>query len=170
MDDAELKRVAEAATPGPWANPWHAARGPSWGINTADPHNLRHIASVPTEQEEDALFIATFDPPTVLSLLARLSAAEAEIARRDAVAQASWGDPHELAELRGDRKTLIDAGFQNAEAVLARVGVLEEALRVQRGYVWMWTGDVDCGVSPTIASLQGARYSIDAALTQEPTP
>jgi hypothetical protein len=228
MDDADLKRVAEAATPGPWADPWHAARGPSWGINTADPHNLRHIASVPTEQEEDALFIATFDPPTVLSLLARLSAAEAEIARRDAVAQASWGDqkdehteairaahptrtddfetydtalamigtrhgkyelvnlvnwllarakaaeaqasPHELAELRGDRKTLIDAGFQNAEAVLARVGVLEEALRVQRGYVWMWTGDVDCGVSPTIASLQGAKYSIDAALTQEPTP
>ena len=79
MDDADLKRVAEAATPGPWADPWHAARGPSWGINTADPHNLHHIASVPTEQEADATYIATFDPVTVLNLLSRLSAAEARV-------------------------------------------------------------------------------------------
>lgn len=37
-------------------------------------------------------------------------------------------EPNDLNELRLDRKLLIDAGFQNAEAVLATITRLREAL------------------------------------------
>ncbi len=68
MDDAELKRVAEAATPGPWD--YDAGDFSIFALETF----------VPLEYTEaNAIFIATFDPPTVLSLLSRLSAAEARV-------------------------------------------------------------------------------------------
>jgi hypothetical protein len=68
MDDADLKRVAEAATPGPWD--YDAGDFSIFALETF----------VPLEYTEaNATYIATFDPPTVLSLLSRLSAAEARV-------------------------------------------------------------------------------------------
>jgi hypothetical protein len=81
MDDADLKRVAEAATPGPWKVT--VVEG-QWAVRaTYLVDGLRHTrwpatCQMSTDAEHDATFIATFDPPTVLGLLARLSAAEAK--------------------------------------------------------------------------------------------
>jgi hypothetical protein len=96
MDDADLKRVAEAATPGPWVAEAGADR---WWIGRAKatPDALTGLPRVAdihatveggggqgyreefvVRQAANATFICTFDPPTALSLLSRLSAAEAE--------------------------------------------------------------------------------------------
>jgi hypothetical protein len=61
----------------------------------------------------------------------------------------------------------IDALLSRLSAAEARVGVLEEALRVQRGYVAVWVGDVECGVKPTLGSLQDAKDFITLLLTRE---
>lgn len=72
MDDEDLKRVAEAATPGPWkvTKDECAACGGEWDI-----YDIPGGDHAKFELEADATYIATFDPPTVLSLLSRLSAA-----------------------------------------------------------------------------------------------
>src|SRR5690606_27092847 len=76
---AELRRIAEAATPGPWGvNPWRAV--------VDEMETLTPICGMlwPTElrTEEQTLanaqHIATFDPPTVLALLD-----EIELLRRE---------------------------------------------------------------------------------------
>src|SRR5690606_2245217 len=79
---AELRRIAEAATPGPWGvNPWQAV--------VDEMEALTPICAMlwPTElrTEEQTLanaqHIATFDPTTVLTLLDALDAARAETER-----------------------------------------------------------------------------------------
>lgn len=79
MSNQELRRVAEEATPGPWvAEPgredlgpltrWFVQGvGPNWG-DVCEMHNLNRDAN--------ARFIATFDPPFVLSLLDRVERLE----------------------------------------------------------------------------------------------
>jgi hypothetical protein len=87
VDVARLREVAEAATPGPWD--LDVLRFGCWEVNAptlngeGDPRVFRfrvgdHMV------ERDAEHIATFDPPTVLALIARLEAAES--ARDEALA------------------------------------------------------------------------------------
>ena len=80
--DEDMKRVAEAATPGSWA----FRNGSEIYVRPvgADGQIKTWVARVEQRSgnwHKDGEFIATFDPPTVLSLLSRLSAAEAENAR-----------------------------------------------------------------------------------------
>jgi hypothetical protein len=72
MDDAELKRMAEAATPGPWEIDVFG----DTSVKTPNPRNA-HVAT--TSKGRDANFIALANPRVVLGLLARLSAAEARV-------------------------------------------------------------------------------------------
>ena len=66
-----LRAIAKAATQGEWARSGSKITYEGWYIaGAADPANVRHIA--------------TFDPPTVLALLDRLAALEAERAAGDA--------------------------------------------------------------------------------------
>lgn len=90
----ELRRIAEAATRGPWA--WSAGTD-GWGdcgpnLETVERGQLYddgsqgaaetivgswgHDANGITVEDADAQHIATFDPPTVLALIDRLEAAE----------------------------------------------------------------------------------------------
>src|SRR5690606_38182934 len=75
---AELRRIAEAATPGPWAvNPFKALVDEMATLTPVCamlwPTELR------TEEQtlSNALHIAAFDPTTVLALLDRIEALEA---------------------------------------------------------------------------------------------
>ncbi|WP_082123950.1 ead/Ea22-like family protein [Arthrobacter sp. YC-RL1] len=90
MEDLkELSRIAEAATPGPWekydlpvavANSNFTIHAPNAvGVPTWTTALPPEIAS--TLKAEDAEFVATFDPPTVLALLSRLEQAEQAVAR-----------------------------------------------------------------------------------------
>ena len=80
-DLTDLRKIAEAATPGPWVygdnrdglgNKLHPAKFPG---------KYNPIADFEYTEDEDAEHIATFDPPAVLALLARLEQAEAAVAR-----------------------------------------------------------------------------------------
>lgn len=68
LDVVELRRIAEAATPGPWGADCCRAANMVYA-------NGGHIGVDATEV--DAQHIAAFDPPTVLALLDRLERAEA---------------------------------------------------------------------------------------------
>lgn len=77
LDLARLRKVAEAATPGPWEV---YDRGIGYEVHDANGCELNG-GMRETFTEADANHIATFDPPTVLALLSRLEAAEQELAR-----------------------------------------------------------------------------------------
>lgn len=74
-----LRKVAEAATPGPWhqsetgvlgaREDWDLARGPARIMAAQMPWRRERM-------EANAKHVATFDPPTVLALLSRLEKAE----------------------------------------------------------------------------------------------
>ncbi|GAA2941203.1 ead/Ea22-like family protein [Glutamicibacter bergerei] len=86
-DLTNLRKTAEAATPGPWEakqTPIHTPSGEGGDYYVSCPTGIDVASTVGSsyEQEEpDALHIATFDPPTALSLITRLEQAEAAVAR-----------------------------------------------------------------------------------------
>ena len=104
-----LREVAEAATPGPWY--WEPPSGEDWPQSDEslltrhrgegddyDPDVLSawgYDASGTHASDEDRTHISTFDPPTVLALLDRLEAAEAKVARAQALAE-EWDDRAEM--------------------------------------------------------------------------
>ena len=75
----EMKRVAEAATPGPWQHDisergnWDRVWLPAWTQGEQRHIEASHDVS---RARDDAAFIATFDPPTVRALLAVVEAAK----------------------------------------------------------------------------------------------
>lgn len=88
LDYAKLREIAEKATTGPWFQsgmPWYSSRSAILA-GSPDPHVGRIIADTETWEgewdeliengvqlataDDDARHIATFDPPTVLALLA----------------------------------------------------------------------------------------------------
>ncbi len=80
----ELRAIAEAATAGPWEaierSGYHeilAADETSDWYGREKMHAVAYVDTEIDQQEAIARFIATFDPPTVLRLLADLEAAEA---------------------------------------------------------------------------------------------
>lgn len=85
----ELRKVAEAATPGPWTVDGHVGSEyddlvvapypggePGWVVGVAETET----------SPEGATHIATFDPPTVLALLDRVAELEAVVGRVEALA------------------------------------------------------------------------------------
>lgn len=85
LDLAALAVIAKAATPGPWKNfGYEIETVPEFDLHRFDVMS-ETVASCDL-QKTDALHIAAFDPPTVLALIARAEAAEAAIARVEALA------------------------------------------------------------------------------------
>lgn len=77
MELNELRKTAEEATQGNWM----------W-VNDRDDERIRagkfpyhHVTYTDDVVDENALYIATFDPPTVLALLSRLEQAEQAVQR-----------------------------------------------------------------------------------------
>lgn len=93
MELNELRKTAEAATSGPWekhdlpvavANSNFTIHAPNAvGVPTWTTALPPEIAS--TLKAEDAEFVATFDPETVLELLSRIDQAEQAVARVRAI-------------------------------------------------------------------------------------
>src|SRR5690606_25261825 len=79
----ELRRIAEAVTPGPWAFP-----------HQKDPYGCYLLPL----SENNASYIAAFDPTTVLALLERIDALEAENER--------------LRQIEAAARTLVDTAFE----------------------------------------------------------
>src|SRR5690606_964540 len=88
IDLDALEATARAATPGPWEADDNMPFSPELqGIFA--PEQRRYVLKVDfgdqPESPADAEHIATFDPPTVLALIARLREAEAVIEAIDAI-------------------------------------------------------------------------------------
>lgn len=79
LDLEALRKVAEAATPGPWfyEEDEDALREPILSEAKESP-----VVEDDYMERHDGRFIATFDPPTVLALLDRITALSPDPARR----------------------------------------------------------------------------------------
>lgn len=91
LDLDALEATARAATPGPWF-----ARGlddePTVNHEfDTEGHGPGYGAHVYPDKPEDAVFIAAFDPPTVLALIERVREAEAARDRAQADEREAWG-------------------------------------------------------------------------------
>ena len=121
LDLTQLRAVAEAATPGPWtleydnADDWeagindgdypYALQGPrncsydNWADKRLVKDELNRVSEISQMVDEDAKFIAAFDPPTILALLVRVERAEQQVARVRAVCES---DAYEVSNEFGD--------------------------------------------------------------------
>jgi len=66
---AELRRIAEAATPGPYEVVGLAGYGGPYALRMPHRSGRTWYGVEGIKRREDAEYIATFDPPTVLALL-----------------------------------------------------------------------------------------------------
>jgi len=111
IDTKELRRLAQAASPGPWwvnqdglnhgfergvaeinSKEWHALAG-AWTINGA-----KHSE----EGAANAEFIAAANPATVIELLDRIEAAEKDVALKERVIDALGSELNAVANERDD--------------------------------------------------------------------
>ena len=76
MNLKKLREIAEAATPGPWITCEHICGG-MMVIHENDKDLAPEVS-----EDEDATYIATFNPTTVLKLLALAEAAKEEYENR----------------------------------------------------------------------------------------
>lgn len=136
----EMRRIAEAATPGPWEIDGPVNPGPddTLALHNNDGGAIAYVQPL----WDDAEFIATFDPPTVLALLSRLEQAEKN------------ADTYQtLYEQRAE-------SLEQAEQAVARVRELHSVIPVKVNFDEFTTDYCDfCGDQeypcPTIRALDG---------------
>jgi hypothetical protein len=133
MTDTELRKLAEAATPGPWmydAGNWSIERRDNCDVDSWR-NSVASIAGNHVDESSSAngYFIAGANPAAVLSLLNRLAALEAnnarlkrdladEIARRDENAEIAFAHRAKASELAVENERLREA----LERVRAAIG------------------------------------------------
>lgn len=78
IDLTHLRKVVEAATPGPWSGDT-AGHGEPWEVFAHDGSDYELFVADCGTGMSNAAYIATFDPPTVRALLDRIERAEAAL-------------------------------------------------------------------------------------------
>ena len=143
LDLAELRRIAEAATPGPWGAviaKYGSEVGEYTGAHipgVAEVFITEHDGDRPPLEESDAEHIAAFDPPTALALIDRIEALEAE---RDGYRALSRNHNADAVAQR--------ERAERAEARLARVTDDSPLAWADRhGDVWVFPLGTDLGYS-----------------------
>lgn len=87
VDYTELRRLAQAATPGPWKQaPWHSTDvlPVGWAEEWGDLPSRGPFAITTTTELADAAFIAAANPSVILSLLDELDRLDDVVTRCDA--------------------------------------------------------------------------------------
>ena len=79
LDD--LEATAKAATPGPWQHLPYGGQNQNGDYSGGEIYEANGEHLISDVSDEAGSHIATFDPPTVLALIAKLREAEAEAAR-----------------------------------------------------------------------------------------
>jgi hypothetical protein len=135
MTDADLRAIAEAATPGPWNAYDNRDLNDAVWIGTEMFHThaeaRRGSDDVPDRVLEDGAFIAAFNPQTVLALLARVEAAE-EKARVAIVEMSKWAREAGEASVRlamSEAAGIVDGWRERAEAAEAQRDALKAAAK-----------------------------------------
>jgi len=117
IDTIRLKKLAEAATPGPWC--WDKGEDPrphTYGIATdADPECMVVNQDFGIELKEDAYFIAAASPATILALLEEISRIETE----SAYVMAGFRSRAEIIDqLKADNEVLRSAAMAAREFIM----------------------------------------------------
>ena len=131
MTDAELERLAMAATPGPW----YSIDGTVFHItqrmtDTPEDEPEAEQSKIADSNADDATYIAAASPDAVLALIARLRAAEAE---RDRLREAEESLKEDAAERQklpcknksaevGQFGECLRCGAEQGEACIKRKG------------------------------------------------
>ncbi len=148
-DLATLRRMAEAATPGPWH--FHQDDGTALDISEVcipRPEEDVDLSIASLLEDRDGAFIAAANPATVLALLDRLERAERELE----VAMAPHSDCVESGERAGAQIDDLKSRAERAEAAIERV-------RAVHGQHPRWPDK--CGgcdgyyPCPTLATMEG---------------
>ena len=140
LDLATLRVIAEGATEGPWRiYTVTDSGGRSAAVETAWAHDEQgEDTELVTDwcSPDDAAHIAAFDPPTVLALIARVTAAESSLARY-IVERTRFGDAMAAAavpavvdaimrELTADSDKRAREATARAEAAEAKIAAVRE--------------------------------------------
>ena len=148
---AELRRLAEAATPGPWEafGAVDGRRGERWlGVTTdmraTESARAGDVFSAQNCTRQDALFIAAANPAAVLALLDDADALRAE-----------------LAHMREAR--------DNARAEVKRLTAQVERVRALADE-WTYKGSHAYGTDCVVQALDYAAAKLRRALDEEPQP
>lgn len=104
IDTAHLRRLAEAATPGPWeaGEPVNWDNIPQASVNSSGVLLTWDDHSGEVFKPEDAEYVAAIDPPTLIALLDELEQAKSDLA----VAEEEVRERDEWIELYGEASTL----------------------------------------------------------------
>lgn len=130
LDLKELRKVAEAATPGTWVLDGFAEGGCSEGcceeytrLSVYSVTNQGEVVASEVRAQRNADYFDAFDPPTVLALLTQLEQAEAQVARvRTALTEVQG---------RGERiSTMNNSGSIRSQERAARGNGYLEATRL----------------------------------------
>lgn len=113
----QLRQIAENATPGPWMEFHENGTPGEYEAFICPPATgARLVDYAPRDQrDKDALYIATFDPPTVLALIERVEAAEAALASQRGVVKTLAERNVELTKFK-DAYSLQAQELEQAEA------------------------------------------------------
>lgn len=134
LDLAALRKIVDGATDGPWSV---YDRGIGFEVYAGEGYTL-NSGQRETFGKQDATHIATFDPPTVLALIARVEKQDRMLARADGEVELLRGtvnhDGEELAKLT--------ARVEAAEAKIAAVRELHSKTPVHDDQC----DDSDCGL------------------------
>ena len=149
-----LEAVARAATPGPWTINWetdeyHAGMPDKWAlsINGPEASDFADLAAA------DAEHMATFDPPTVLALIAKLREAEAEMHAREL-------HHFEEEKLRAEAEAKLREAEQERDEARWAAGIVGDVARESSGG-WQ---DAAAELHATQARLREAEAVIAEAL------
>lgn len=123
-DLVKLREIAEKATPGPWSHDRADDPSASFEVFGHDGSDYENFVADCRTGRADAEFIATFDPPTVLSLLADRARMEKAIellaevyeAARDVSMAAVQDDDGEWS-IKGDPEAMLGRLYLATEEV-----------------------------------------------------
>ncbi|WP_102157666.1 ead/Ea22-like family protein [Zhihengliuella halotolerans] len=85
LDLSDLREIASAATDGPWTHQPYGGQNQNGDFSGGSLFGGDGEYLVSEVADEDGAHIAAFDPPTALALIDRLEAAEAAVARVEAL-------------------------------------------------------------------------------------
>lgn len=179
LDLSTLRAIAEGATPGPWGRA--TTDGQGWAV-----HRGAHDTIALYCDRDNAAHIAAFNPETVLALLDRLEAAEAEAFNVDAdydrrgerlwrlAAKAGWTPGNDadndataelyIADALAERDALA-AKVAAATPQVAHLDLVAQQLREQGDIRQVHLSDDGVAEAPTLADeLWLIAYNLSAAL------
>lgn len=130
LDLTALRKIAEAATPGPWeAKPYLYGVDDDGRIRVTSPSDSGSYNLAESVLPNEAKHIATFDPQTVLALPDRIEQAERELKSERVLTAAASVIVHDAREAALRHKT----GVHPDSLQMAKEDVAEEVLRALDG-------------------------------------